>query len=95
MKKDIKKPNSAKVVIGIFLMVIGFGGIGYVPGKPMYFNVVFAVLMIIGGTLHLLYMEDKRLYRQLCREINEKFRARKNRTVFQDLSSGRKQQGAA
>ncbi len=64
MNRTLRKPSYFKLIMGLSLAVIGFSGLGYVPGKPLYFTFICALLLVAGITSVCLYLEDMRLYRR-------------------------------
>ena len=71
MKKSINKPSFWRAALAIFMLVVGFGGIGYVPGKSPLFTAVFVIVMVIGAASGFLFIEDVKRYKKICRLLSK------------------------
>ena len=75
MNRHITKPGTGKLIAGIIMLICGFSGIGYIPGKPQMVTIICVVLMLTGITMLLLYREDLRLYAEAL-EAEDRYRSK-------------------
>ena len=63
-----KKPDLILLIIGVAVIIIGFSGIGYIPGRPAECSGVFALVMAVGVCITSFYGMSFRSYRKCKRK---------------------------
>ena len=63
-----KKPDSMLLVIGIAAILVGFGGIGYVPGRPVTSSAIFAMVAVVGVIITAFYGMALKAYKHYVQE---------------------------
>lgn len=55
-----KRVSTGALMIGIALVIVGFGTIGYIPGKPMIISLIGIIAVVIGIIFTAVYVIRRR-----------------------------------